>query len=1139
VGVNKLSTFKKVFKRLACIAASALVCAAAAVGASAAAEGITLYSAIAGTDATIHGWSTNAGNYYNNVMDPATASGMQKDRKQLTAYYMWCPSVGVADNQIMTVSVDTGDIDTEKYGDISGRFYFIDQDGGLLKKLEVGVVCQNKTYVIKNSDITITATGYRSMATITGDIRCAEFDISAVVPEGKTVTGIEIYPLGSERFGGANFGLCGVYLNAGSAAGGADTVYSRYADAFTALEWKINASEYDAVHAYINENFFGTHYFAIKNSSSVIPAGEALTITLPKQNLAKSDYPSATVTFDYTAKTNSEKIDISKTVFKISTDNGASWTEVKALSQKTVGGASEKSYTNQEPGSLSPVYRVTSADIMAAVPAGKSVTDIALVPFGKDNFSGLNFNLCAVNITKGTPAEDAPIVENGSTVLYREAASTKTAFEWVSNNERLFTIITDVDGEKVRSVLWSNTERPDALSANEHFYITVNDLNIKKSEHNAITLGFTYALNAADFNDVDISMFDELEVYVSSDNGKSWSKQAARLAEYNATGESYKTSDTVFGYLFECVTTDLKAVTEGDTITNVKIYPFGKTLMRGGAFRLYEIEILGHTSGYAPKAELLGTAVSGDVKALGEKAVNYMKTMASVKWTTGAPLKVTYPIGGGREMSLTYKTGVEYTGMPYVGVYEGTLDEFNSYVKNGVYTPPAHAVPYVGNDCSSSVHQAWSLIYPVNFRSAQYAVSTLHSGALGVVQRGDYNLGTVPVTDTNTVLKLNGKDKMFEAYAELGAGDGLVRLSYGSHMRMVSAAATVVKNGDKIDGDKSFVTVVEHAGTFKQSDTSTWTVDYKYTFNQLFNEYYLPITCVALVEGKSYEPAFETPGLPDAENLGGGLHGVIVSNYRIEKVVIKVTDSEGEEVSSDSYVNAFRYFSLTRAESNDRIISSLKEGKYTITATASVNGGEKEVFSIKFNVGYPDLLRGDMNSDGAITVEDYFLVQKAMRDPTDLSELQLAAADMTGDGIITLLDVKKAQNTVIGIPGMPVLKLSEQTFDIKDAKYTAAGGAKASDGKLVCDAAGAGLEFTAECTGDIYMNITADKEMTFKATVESGSAEQETITVPKGTSRVKIASGLTADIYDITFVKESADGSASVASIEVKGLIIG
>jgi len=948
-----MENVKKIIKRGCFAIAAAAACSVMALGAAALDnDGKLLYAADASADCEKLGWSVSGARMYSNIMDYSSSQGLRYGKSQFTSYFMWNSVTGAKKDTDMTVTVELCGVDTSKYGGITAQVMFIDREGKgeLISTLEAAAVCGSERYEIKNSAMTFDDTGYDSNAGVKGDILCMEFDLSKAVPAGKTVTAIEIYP------NRADFGMCAVYLRADELKEIEEVIYERKVDSYSAVDFGINAASFSHKTAYFNDDNYKTPYYSISNSASALPAGQGIQITLPKQNIAKNSYPEAAASFEYAASTSVDRIDISKTVFRISTDNGVSWTEVKAASEEITAALNYTAYGIQQPGTNVPIYKISSENIMAAVPAGGRITDIVIAPFGlgSDGANGLDFRFCGAAVENTAAAKKAyEKTADGSDILYHEKASAKSVFSWISSNpKKVISAMTKLDGEDARYIIWPNVNAANSLKEGMHFTVDINDLAVDTAGYDTVTFSFKYALNMADLVDIDISMKGGPLYEISTDNGKSWVKQTAGTAAHKTTSSYFTaSSEVVRGMVFECHSEDLKKLADGKTITNIRIYPYAHTYQRAGAFRLYEVSFLGHGADYKAPSNYLGVPVCAKIEDLRKAAVDHMIAMASVEWTPRKTIRCDYPVFGGRTFSVTYNAGTIYKGMAYVGVYDGNLAEFNRYIDNkGVYTPPADVTPYVGNDCTSSVMQAWSLAYPVNVRTARYPLDTLDTGELGVVRRGNYKLGSVPILDTKDVITLNGQDVMFEAYAEMQPGDGIIRNSSGGHMRMIHSVHTVYKEDGRIDGNASYALVIEHAGAFVQSKNSTWAIDRKITFGSLLHENYLPVTCIAFIDGITFEPYLELVGVPDGQDMyENGLRGSLTANYFIDSVTVTVKAENGITVSENYFPSTHRFFSLGMAGAQKKIFpASLENGKYTITATAVLNGKELEAFSYDF-----------------------------------------------------------------------------------------------------------------------------------------------------------------------------------------------
>lgn len=210
----------------------------------------------------------------------------------------------------------------------------------------------------------------------------------------------------------------------------------------------------------------------------------------------------------------------------------------------------------------------------------------------------------------------------------------------------------------------------------------------------------------------------------------------------------------------------------------------------------------------------------------------------------------------------------------------------------------------IGNDCSSSVMQAWSQIGS-SFRLTSTRYMVRERGYLPV---GDYVSDPSENISNRRTCRENGEAVMFAAYALLRNADALVcRESGAGHVLMAVAVDVVRRPGGGIDGDASFVTVVEQGRhpmlreekyfhpELGEDVYITFALDVKYSFRELFAEGYLPVTCRELVDPA---PA-EIPTVWDSLAEPGGstiLEGVISSNWVIDCVTITITGGAGEVV---------------------------------------------------------------------------------------------------------------------------------------------------------------------------------------------------------------------------------------------------
>ena len=251
------------------------------------------------------------------------------------------------------------------------------------------------------------------------------------------------------------------------------------------------------------------------------------------------------------------------------------------------------------------------------------------------------------------------------------------------------------------------------------------------------------------------------------------------------------------------------------------------------------------------------------VDELRQAVLDFMYFTKTYVWT---PDQTVNYVMSSKDSLNTMNQGQLYGGLPYVGLATGNVYRMMDYInpetglvdmekalpslKDGG-TLSMSDLKYFGSQCSVAVYWGWGRV----INSANY------SWTGGGVPKNDFIiLGDVAIPEGlsgwslayNTVAccEENGKQTMFEAYALLQGADGLVQWTTAGHFAMAFSDAVVVRNSDgTINGDKSYVMVIDQAATWKTlsndaGDTFTHknNVNVKWTFTKLFNSSYIPFT---------------------------------------------------------------------------------------------------------------------------------------------------------------------------------------------------------------------------------------------------------------------------------------------------------
>lgn len=381
---------------------------------------------------------------------------------------------------------------------------------------------------------------------------------------------------------------------------------------------------------------------------------------------------------------------------------------------------------------------------------------------------------------------------------------------------------------------------------------------------------------------------------------------------------------------------------------------------------------------FAPDAPMAPESEPADAAAIlaqrRDVVEQHMRYISSVRWSVDED--VTYSYANTEDTTVELKAGRIYQGIPYThgsgsaysflsyatgqdenGVY--TLSGLNTAALNGVSRSGMNNLARVGNDCADAVYWAWAQVSSsISFENTNHMTPLF-----GCVPVGDYDWdSTIMRSSTKNTVEANGQQRMFEAYAQLQKGDGMVHItSSGNGHAVMIVDVHVERGGEGIDGEKSFVTVLEQTSGNELGQKHYFDEelgqevylcevnDKQWSFDRIFGKGYLPITCQELIDPSPLPAAtVEDP----AENVGFDtmFTSIIKSNYRISSVTVSIEDANGDLVQR-STCNAMERelftFDLKRfvAESEQSLLrghldlEGLPAGQYRCTFDCQVSTG--------------------------------------------------------------------------------------------------------------------------------------------------------------------------------------------------------
>lgn len=321
--------------------------------------------------------------------------------------------------------------------------------------------------------------------------------------------------------------------------------------------------------------------------------------------------------------------------------------------------------------------------------------------------------------------------------------------------------------------------------------------------------------------------------------------------------------------------------------------------------------------------------VSEESLKLRSIAEQYMRDMGTIEWYVDQTLYRDCHCGASMCYGAFYP-GTLHRGIPYNHKGSGLesaqymLDE-NNFMRDWVYEQPSYDGwdMYIGNDCSTSVQKAWARVSnTISFTSTRNA-APIHGYGTIAVGDWEWNLEapSSEIEEFKIYREKTGEQRMYEAYGQLRMADGIVCQYTGMHhIRMIAADAVVVRDQDGlIDPTYSYVLCHEQGAVTRDTNFYTsWKLDHKYTFANLYEEFYVPFTCEEFLTGE-----METPEAKLEGSVGGkaGLTtGIVKANYFVDSVEMIITDDSGNEIftkrmfsTTDKLYNSYDQDDVIRA----------------------------------------------------------------------------------------------------------------------------------------------------------------------------------------------------------------------------------
>ena len=293
---------------------------------------------------------------------------------------------------------------------------------------------------------------------------------------------------------------------------------------------------------------------------------------------------------------------------------------------------------------------------------------------------------------------------------------------------------------------------------------------------------------------------------------------------------------------------------------------------------------------------------------LRQMAVKAMADMLGVQWCVDRFFSYNKTsTGSGKDYNFIPEN--TYGGMPYTNADGSIVQWFEFYDPTTGYLviegDTQQMNDYVGNTCAGCVCAAWQTV--CNSISGYFSTTDMVP-MYGFIPVGGYvspnGISSFSQYPTDKILEDNGKDVMFACYAQVLPADGLVSTPDVHAIMAIEASNVVYKADGSIDPDNSYITIQDQrngqgAGFYNveledRTMFCSGRLRHQFTFNELWNLGYIPVTAAEFLGTKEYEaPQVSFEG--DASSEKSVSQGYIVSNYPICVAKMVLVDEEGNE----------------------------------------------------------------------------------------------------------------------------------------------------------------------------------------------------------------------------------------------------
>jgi len=339
-----------------------------------------------------------------------------------------------------------------------------------------------------------------------------------------------------------------------------------------------------------------------------------------------------------------------------------------------------------------------------------------------------------------------------------------------------------------------------------------------------------------------------------------------------------------------------------------------------------------------------------------QTAIRAMRDLLSVQWCTDRKIvhSKTGAVSGKR---FIYEAHITHAGLPYSNGGKGLMQFMEFYDQESgalrFYGTNEEFNDQIGCTCAGGVMWGLSSVcHTLNGRFINFCMTP----KFGCYPVGGYHIDgdieNLRDHQTSLIIQENGVDKIVEAYTKIQPADAVTSSDKDHTMMCIDYPVVVYKEDGSIDLENSYVMIQDQRGGFKAGFYTlrdgddlihySGRIEFKYTFQMLLNEYYIPLTPAEFLGTEPYETArirFSDAQCCSREQLAAG---TVSSNYPMAVIKLILTKNSGQKVMLDRYMfdRIDPYTGLARSFPMERMAQAIQtaQGRSLEVEVTASNG---------------------------------------------------------------------------------------------------------------------------------------------------------------------------------------------------------